>query len=128
VARLRDQLETLIAAAIPEARPTVAATAPRAPHIASVTIASLPAEVILHALEARGIFASAGSACATRTKDRSHVLAAIGVPETAAVLRFSLARTTSEDELAPAAAALRAAIDEIAPMVRSRPARKAQNR
>jgi cysteine desulfurase len=128
VAQLRDQLEALIAAAVPEARPTVDATAPRAPHIASVTVPALPAEVILHALEARGIFASAGSACATRNKDRSHVLAAIGVPESAAVLRFSLARTTREDELAPVAAALRAAIDEVAPLVRSQPGRKTQNR
>jgi cysteine desulfurase len=128
VAQLRAQLEALIAAAVPEARPTVPATAPRAPHIASVTVSALPAEVILHALEARGIFASAGSACATRTKDRSHVLAAIGVPESAAVLRFSLARTTREDQLPPVAAALRAAIDEVAPLVRSHPARKTQNR
>jgi cysteine desulfurase len=128
VAGMRDQLEASIAAAVPEACPTVATSAPRAPHIASVTIPALPAEVLLHALEARGIFASAGSACATRSKDRSHVLAAIGVPETAAVLRFSLARTTREDELMSVAAGLRAAIDEIAPMVRARPTRKAQNR
>jgi cysteine desulfurase len=128
VASWRDQLEALITALVPEARPTIAVNAPRAPHIASVTIPGLPAEVLLHALEARGIFASAGSACATRSKDRSHVLAAIGVPESAAVLRFSLSRQTAQDELPATAAALRAAIDEVAPMVRSRPARKAQTR
>ena len=118
VAQLRDQLESAIAALVPEARPTVPAATPRAPHIASVVIPDLPAEPILHALEARGIFASAGSACATRSKGRSHVLAAIAVPESAAVLRFSLSRLTTKAELAPAAAALRAAIDEVAPLAR----------
>jgi hypothetical protein len=111
-------------AVVPDARPTVPLGTPRAPHITSWIIPGLPAEPILHALEARGIFASAGSACASRSKDRSHVLAAIGVPESAAVLRFSLSRTTREEDLQPAAQALRAAIDDIAPLARARGQRR----
>jgi cysteine desulfurase len=125
VARLRDQLEAAIAAAVPEAVPTVPPGTPRAPHIASVLVPALPAEPILHALEAHDVFASAGSACATRSKERSHVLAAIDVPESAAVLRFSLSRMTRAEEIAPTAAALRAAIDEVAPLLRTRTARRA---
>jgi cysteine desulfurase len=114
VARLRDRLESEVAARLPQARPTVAPGTPRAPHIASLMLPALPAEPILHALEARGVHASAGSACATRTRGPSHVLAAIGVPEDAAVLRFSLARTTTEGEILEAAAALQAAVQEVA--------------
>jgi cysteine desulfurase len=119
IARLRDRLEREIAALLPEARPTVPAGTPRAPHIASVSLPELPAEPILHALEARGVQASAGSACATRTRGPSHVLEAIGVREDAAVLRFSLARTTTEPEVVQAAAALAEAVAEVAAVART---------
>ena len=66
--------------------------APRAPHIASLAFPGLPAEPLLHALEARGVFASAGSACASRTAGPSPTLKAIGVDDRTAVLRFSLSR------------------------------------
>jgi cysteine desulfurase len=114
VALVRDRLEAEIATLLPEARLTVPPGTPRAPHIASVLLPDLPAEPILHALEARGVFASAGSACATRNRGPSHVLQAIGVSENAAVLRFSLARTTTTAEVLAAAAALREAAREVA--------------
>jgi cysteine desulfurase len=110
---LRDQLEAMIFEALPQARPTVPLTAPRAPHISSVRLPDLPAEPILHALEARGVYASAGSACASRTSGPSHVLASIGVDQRDAVLRFSLSRLTREAELAPAVSALVAAVTEV---------------
>jgi cysteine desulfurase len=112
MAALRDRLEVAVAAAVPQARPTVTG-APRAPHLASVTIPDLPAEPILHALEAHGVIASAGSACASRTRGPNHVLEAVGVDERAAVLRFSLGRQTTEAEVDQAAQALGAAVAEI---------------
>jgi cysteine desulfurase len=121
VASLRDRLETLVMEAIPQARTTVPAATPRAPHIASLLLPGLPAEPILHALEARGVYASAGSACATRSRGPSHVLAAIGVREQDAVLRFSLSRLTAESDVDTAARALREAADEIASVVEVRP-------
>jgi cysteine desulfurase len=113
MAALRDQLEAAVLGRIPGARPTVG-EAPRAPHLASVTIPDLPAEPILHALEARGVIASAGSACASRSRGPNHVLAAIGVDEGAAVLRFSLSRYTTSAEVEQAAQALGEAVAEIA--------------
>jgi cysteine desulfurase len=113
VAALRDRLEAAIFAALP-AHPTVPPGTPRAPHISSVTLSGLPAEPLLHALEARGVYVSAGSACASRSKGPSHVLKAIGLPDDVAVLRFSLSRRSREEEIAPAVAALAAAIDEVA--------------
>jgi cysteine desulfurase len=117
IAALRDDLEARIFELVPEGRPTVTG-ASRAPHIASILVPDLPAEPLLHALEARGVIAAAGSACASRTRGPSHVLAAVGVDDRAAVLRFSLSRFTSPDDVACAAAALREAIDEIRPMAR----------
>jgi cysteine desulfurase len=111
----RDRLEREILAAIPGARPTVTG-APRAPHIASLAFPGFPAEPLLHALEARDVYVSAGSACASRTRGPSAVLKAIGVDDRTAVLRFSLARTTTPDDIDAAVDALRGALDEISPL------------
>jgi cysteine desulfurase len=113
----RDRLEAAIFEGVPDARPTITG-AGRAPHIASVLLPDLPAEPILHALEARGVIVSAGSACASRLRAPSHVLAAIGLDDRAAVLRFSLSRFTTDADVATAAAALREAVDEIRPVAR----------
>jgi cysteine desulfurase len=120
VAVLRDRLESLVVQAIPRSRTTVPAATPRAPHIASLLLPGLPAEPLLHALEARGVYASAGAACSTRTRGPSHVLAAIGVRVQDAVLRFSLSRLTTEADVEAAARALREAVDEIASVVEVR--------
>ena len=120
VAALRDRLEALVVETIPAARTTVPGSTPRAPHIASLLLPCLPAEPLLHALEARGVYASAGAACSTRVRGPSHVLAAIGVGDEDAVLRFSLSRLTSESDVKVAALALREAVDEIASVVKLR--------
>jgi len=117
IAALRDDLEARVFETIDTARPTVTG-GPRAPHISSILLPDLPAEPILHALEARGVIASAGSACASRARGPSHVLAAVGVSDRAAVIRFSLSRLTTEADVAQAAAALREAVEEIRPMAR----------
>jgi cysteine desulfurase len=112
MARLRDDLEARVYATVPAARPTVTGAA-RAPHIASIAFAGLPAEPLLHALEARGVFVSAGSACASKTRGPSHVLKAIGVDDDTAVLRFSLERATTADDVVIAAEAVAAAVATI---------------
>jgi cysteine desulfurase len=114
IASLRDELEDRIRAGVAGARLTVSADA-RAPHISSLSFPGLPAEPLLHALEARGVMASAGSACASRVRGPSHVLKAIGVGDDVAVLRFSLSRDTTSDEIRNAAQAVSAAVAEIAP-------------
>lgn len=112
VAALRDTLEAGIRAAVPGVRPTVTGGA-RAPHIASVSFPGLPAEPLLHVLEARGVFVSAGSACASKTRGPSHVLKAVGVDDHTAVLRFSLSRHSTADEVTAAVAAVSAAVQEL---------------
>ena len=124
LARLRDVLEAGICGRVPGARPTLAAPAPRAPHIASLAFPDLPAEPLLHALEARGVYVSAGSACAAKDRRHSPVLQAIGVDQDTAVLRFSLSRETTEAEIDAAIAAVDAAVAELTAAYARRPARK----
>jgi len=116
VADLRDRLEVAAIAAlapiVPGVRPTVSG-APRAPHIASLAFPGLPAEPLLHALEARGVFASAGSACASRTAGPSPTLKAIGLDDRTGVLRLSLSRETIAADVDGAVAALVAAAREL---------------
>jgi cysteine desulfurase len=121
IERARDRLEREILAAVADLVPGARATvtgAPRAPHIASLAFPGFPAEPLLHALEARDVYASAGSACASRTRGPSAVLKAIGVDDHTAVLRFSLCRTTSADDIDAAVDALRGALEELAPLAR----------
>jgi cysteine desulfurase len=119
VAGLRDDLEARIVAAVaamvPGVRPTVAGAAgiARAAHISSLAFPGLPAEPLLHALEARGIIAAAGSACASKRRGPSHVLQAIGLDDDTAALRFSLSRDTTAAEVSAAVAALPAAVAEV---------------
>lgn len=113
IAALRDELEARVAADIPGARPTVGPPSSRAPHISSLAFPGLPAEPLLHALEARGVLASAGSACASKTRGPSHVLRAVGIDDHTAVLRLSLSRETTAEDVAQAVAALREAVTDL---------------
>ena len=134
MAALRDDLEAEVRRLVPGAAGTVAAFEPgfgpagaaglaRAPHISSMQFRGLPAEPLLHALGARGVIASAGSACASKTRGPSHVLKAIGVDDDTAVLRFSLSRHTTPDEIVHAARAVAEAVAEIAAGARAAPDR-----
>jgi cysteine desulfurase len=100
----RERLWTAIAAKLPAVRHGEPDTT--APHILSVGFARVPAEPLLHALEAEGVMVSAGSACHAKEKKPSPTLRAIGVPDDRGTIRLSLSRLTTDDEIARAAAAV----------------------
>jgi len=75
----------------------------------------IPAEVLVHALEARGVYVSSGSACGSRRKTRSHVLDAIHVPRHMEAIRMTLSRETLPEDVEIAVEALREAVREIRP-------------
>lgn len=87
-----------------------------APHIVSVSVEGVRAEVLLHALEDRGIYVSAGSACSSNRPSVSRTLKGIGLRETLldSTIRFSFSTETSKEELEYALDALR----ELIPMLR----------
>jgi cysteine desulfurase len=74
-----------------------------APHIVSAAFPGVRSEVLLHALEERGIYVSAGSACSSNKKlPVSAVLKELHLrPEILeSTLRFSFSRYTTEEEIA----------------------------
>ncbi len=76
-----------------------------APHILSVRVHGVRAEVLLHALEDRRIFVSAGSACSSNHPRPSETLMAIGVPqkELENSIRISLSVMNTMEEMDEAA-------------------------
>ena len=72
-----------------------------APHIVSLSIRSVRSEVMLHALEDRGIYVSAGSACSSHKATTSATLKAIGVEKDMldSTIRFSFSIFTTREEI-----------------------------
>lgn len=72
-----------------------------APHVVSVSIGGIRSEVMLHALEDRGVYVSAGSACASNKPATSATLKAMGVEKQYldSTLRFSFSVLTTEEEV-----------------------------
>jgi cysteine desulfurase len=74
----------------------------RLPHVLSVSVPGIAADVLLPALDLAGLAVSAGSACHTGASAPSHVLVAMGAPDYATI-RFSLGWSTTEEEIHEAA-------------------------
>jgi len=72
-----------------------------APHILSVSFEGIRSEVLLHALEDKGIYVSSGSACASNKPGLSSTLAAIGVDKKLldSTIRFSFCFETTLEEI-----------------------------
>ena len=72
-----------------------------APHIASISFVGVRAEVMLHALEDKGIYVSSGSACSSNKSKESAVLSAIGLDKKRleSTLRFSFGEENTNDEV-----------------------------
>ncbi len=72
-----------------------------APHIVSASFAGVRAEVLLHALEDKGIYVSSGSACSTNKPSVSATLQAIGIDRSLldSTLRFSFSTETTKEEI-----------------------------
>ena len=87
-----------------------------APHIVSVSIRGIRSEVMLHALEEKGIYVSAGSACASNKPQTSDTLKAIGVEKELldSTIRFSFSEFTTLEEIDYTLKAMQ----EIIPMLR----------
>ncbi len=77
-----------------------------APHIVSVTTPGVRSEVLLHALEERGVYVSAGSACSSNKPAPSRTLVAIGLSkdrvESTIRVSFGVQNTMEEVEYAAA--------------------------
>ncbi len=87
-----------------------------APHILSISIGDVRAEVMLHALEDKGVYVSSGSACASNKPAISATLKAIGVDNKLldSTIRISMSHFTTKDEIVYACDS----IEELIPQLR----------
>jgi cysteine desulfurase len=87
-----------------------------APHVASISFKGIRSEVLLHALEDKGIFVSSGSACSSNKPQISGTLKAIGLPDEYrdGTLRFSFSLENTKEEVDICIDAIK----ELAPMLR----------
>ena len=87
-----------------------------APHIVSVSFEGVRSEVLLHALEEKGIYVSSGSACSSNHPSVSSTLKSIGVARDLldSTIRFSFGMETVMDEITYTVDTLR----QLLPMLR----------
>lgn len=104
---LRDQLWQEIAASVPEARQN-GQSAPRLANTLNVSFLGIDSQMLLIALDLKGVCASSGSACIVGSVVASHVLLAMGLPMERArsAVRFSLGKQTTTEEIAAAGEAI----------------------
>ncbi len=97
IARSRDRLEAQILKI--DGVKLNAPGAPRSPKHLNVRVAGVDGEDLLMGLDAAGVYASAGSACAAGTLEPSHVLLAMGLShrEAKASIRLSLGRGVTDE-------------------------------
>ncbi|MDF2819593.1 MAG: cysteine desulfurase [Clostridiales bacterium] len=72
-----------------------------APHIVSISFKDIKSEVLLHALETKGIYISTGSACSSNKPGKSSTISAIGVDKIFAdgTIRFSFCMDNTLEEV-----------------------------
>ena len=87
-----------------------------APHIISVSVKDVRAEVLLHSLEDKGIYVSAGSACSTHKRTPSATLTSIGLDKglLESTIRISMSVFTTREDID----ATLSALEEIVPALR----------
>lgn len=86
-----------------------------APQIVSVSVEGVRSEVLLHTLEEKAIYVSAGSACSSNKPAVSATLTAIGLKKTLldATVRFSFCVYTTEEEIDYAVSVMKEVIPKL---------------
>lgn len=72
-----------------------------APHVLSISISGVRAEVLLHAMEERGVYIASGSACSSNHPGLSGTLKGIGLKEEflSSTIRVSFSKYNNKEEL-----------------------------
>jgi len=113
IAARRDRLERGIVGSIPGTR-VVGGSAPRVPNTAAVLFDGVPGDALLFRLDLEGVAVSVGSACSSGTLAPSPAILALGFSkeEAKGVVRFSLSRFSTDDEIDRVLAVLPAIVAE----------------
>lgn len=91
-------------------------------HVVSVSFADVRGEVLLHALERKGIYTSTGSACSSKKRGESHVLQQIGLDKRylEGTLRFSFSKLNTLEEVKEAVPVISKEVQNIRKFIRRR--------
>lgn len=118
LAAWRDALQAKVLYALPGAI-VFGQGATRLPNTLSFAAAGFDAQVLLIKLDLDGIAVSAGSACAAGRVKPSHVLSAMGIPDTLATsaIRVSLGWTTGQEDIDAFAEAFARAVRTMRPRI-----------
>jgi cysteine desulfurase len=117
LAGLRDRLAAALRDRFPGSRPLgcwAARPDHALPHILTLGFAGWNGDEIVWMLDQQGVCASSSSACLGDA--RSHVMAAIGLPDDVGVLRLSLGWSTTDLEIDQAIARISAALEALSRM------------
>ena len=100
IARLRDRLESGILERVRRVR-VAGAGAPRLPNTSALLFEGLSGEALLARLDLEGVAVSVGSACSSGTLAPSPAILSLGLSpsEAKSVVRFSLSRLTTREEI-----------------------------
>ena len=111
---LRDQLWNRIAENVPEAKQN-GEEAPRLANTLNVSLLGLDSEMLLIALDLKGVCASSGSACMVGSVSASHVLLAMGLPieRARSAVRLSLGKQTTAEEIDAAGKAVAQIVERL---------------
>ncbi len=109
----RDLLEQRLCAQSESIR--INGTSERVPQTLNVSFPGIDRQALLMALDFAGICCSTGSACASGSSEPSHVLQAMGLPETqvASAIRLSVGAATSLAEVEQAAERILKAVNQL---------------
>ncbi|NLF80859.1 MAG: cysteine desulfurase [Clostridia bacterium] len=88
-------------------------------HILNISLPGVRSEVLLHSLEMKGLYVSAGSACTSRSTRGSRILQAMGLPKERvdAAIRCSFSRYNTPEEAVQAAGLIVETVNELSGLI-----------
>src|SRR5436190_4029973 len=112
--KLRDELWNLISQNVPDAKLN-GEDAPRLANTLNVSLLGIDSEMLLIALDLKGVCASSGSACMVGSVSASHVLLAMGLPVERArsAVRLSLGKQITAEEIAATGKIIAEIVDRV---------------
>lgn len=92
------------------------------PYVLNISFNRIRGEVLLHSLEAKGIFVSTGSACSSHKKEKQYVLKAIGLAEEykEGTIRISFSKDITKDDVDTAVEAIAQVVTGLRLLVKPR--------
>lgn len=92
------------------------------PYVLNISFNRVRGEVLLHSLEAKGIFVSTGSACSSHKKEKQYVLKAIGLAEEykEGTIRISFSKDINKDDVDTAVEAIAQAVTGLRLLIKPR--------